>query len=114
MIKKYLMDETDSIYSLKEKVFDTFGGKENYPHHYALKLFYSKIDSKWTDKVSGKLAASLENDGNGVTLTFKSGKKISLDYSEFFELQILIREHNLMKSPFKPFNVKELKTGNVQ
>lgn len=109
MIKKYLIDGSDSIYSLKEKIFNTFGGKENYPHHYILKLFCSKIDSKWTDKVSGKLAASLENDGNGVTFIFKNGKKIDLDYSEFFELQVLIKEYDLVKSPFKPFNVKELK-----
>jgi hypothetical protein len=108
MVKKYLKDNTDSIYSLKEKIINTFGGKENFPHHYILKLFYSKLDNKWTNKVKGKMAASLENDGNGLTFSFNSGKKINLDYSEFGELEILIREYNLVKSPFKQFYVTEL------
>jgi hypothetical protein len=58
--------------------------------HY--KLFYSKADSKWTPKVSGKCAATLINHGDGFIVKFFDGKEISLDYSQAQYLKLLFQQ----------------------
>jgi hypothetical protein len=54
-----------------------------------IKMFFSKLDSGWTEKVSGKLAAKYEDHGNGVTITIQ-GTKIELDYSDASDLYLLL------------------------
>ena len=56
-------------------------------------LFYS-FNEPWSIKYRGKKAAILDDDGDGITIRFKN-KSISLDYSEYQELQILIREEQI-------------------
>lgn len=54
-----------------------------------IKMIYSMKDDGWSDKVKGKQAASLKDNGNGVSI--RMGKKtINLDYSEMVELLLLL------------------------
>ena len=55
--------------------------------------FYEN-DVGWTDLVRGKNAATLKDNGDGVTIKFWGGDKIKLDYSQLQELAMLLQYDN--------------------
>lgn len=82
MKKGNVVDET-TIYSVKITK-NTF--LDN------IKLFFSRIDPRWSKKVSGKLCAKLVNTGEGVSI-FIGKQAIALDYSEVSELYLLLDQY---------------------
>jgi hypothetical protein len=54
------------------------------------KLYYSKFDN-WTPKCSGKVAAKLTDTGNNVVIECAHPLAMELDYSEAFELYLILR-----------------------
>lgn len=57
-----------------------------------IELSYSKT-SDWSEEVSGKICATLEDNGNGILMKF--GKKhISISYNEFREMKCLLLLEN--------------------
>lgn len=67
----------------------------------SVRLFHSRY-GEWTDKCKGKLAARLLDDGNGVDLTL-NGKQARLNYSELFELNLLLSEYSTTTGWPKPY-----------
>ena len=58
-------------------------------------LKFFEGDQGWTSLVRGKVAATMKDDGNGVTFKFRDKKKkIKLDYSELQEMLMLIKYNN--------------------
>lgn len=57
----------------------------------SLKLFYSGLDSGWSAKCKGKLAAKLTNTGDGFVIKV-DGKTLELDYAQAELLQTLLNE----------------------
>lgn len=56
-----------------------------------IKLSFHKDDVHWTEKVRGKTAVKLHDDGNGVKIKFQDRKNhIELDYSEVDEMYMLL------------------------
>lgn len=98
---------------VKKLVMCTYGGdstiystKLEYDHTYSdgstkeptIKLFASKKDASWTQKARGKLLGKLKCDGNGVDVALnclEGRESFRLDYSELFELELLIKEYRL-------------------
>lgn len=62
-----------------------------------VKIFHSR-KGVWAPHLAGKLAAKLTDDGNGVTVRFRSGEPIRLDYCQESELYWLLRENLLYTS----------------
>lgn len=58
-------------------------------HETVIKMLYSDKDKGWTDKVRGKQAASLKDDGNGVRIRIDN-KTINLNYSQMVEILLLL------------------------
>jgi len=57
-------------------------------------VIYSEFDSSWTDKVKGKEAVRIHNNGNGVSIKFADKKKpIRLDYCQLCQLDILLQSY---------------------
>lgn len=111
MFKKYIVDSTGSIYKIKGILIDKLLNTE-YPHRYKLNLYFSKKDIGWAQKVRGKTAASLEVTGNGVFVKFRNNKSINLDYEELYELEVLLKEYNSVKKPFKKTKITRIKVKN--
>lgn len=58
-------------------------------------LKFFEGDEGWTSLVRGKVAATMKDDGNGVTFKFRDKKKkVRLDYSELQEMLMLIKYNN--------------------
>lgn len=67
-------------------------------------IFYSLMNPQWTSAVRGKLALSVESDGNGVTVHLTYGNEIRLDYCEVEQLRAAL---NLISdSPQKVYELK--------
>jgi hypothetical protein len=57
-------------------------------------MSYSSLDSEWVDGIKGEIAASLNDNGNRVKVTFDNGKKIKLDYARVQYLYLLLKYYN--------------------
>jgi hypothetical protein len=57
-----------------------------------IELMYSK-SSEWDVNISGKICATLEDDGNCIKIKI-GDKKVKLDYNEFRELKCLLLAEN--------------------
>jgi len=57
-------------------------------------LKFSKMDGKWTKLFNGKTAVTLHDDGNGVTVRFRGGKTLRLDYCQIVQLRALFNVHD--------------------
>lgn len=57
-----------------------------------IELMYSK-SSEWTESVSGKICATLEDNGNRIKIKI-GGNEIKLDYNELRELKCLLLAEN--------------------
>ena len=55
-----------------------------------MRLYHSELDRYWTEKVKGKEAISLRDDGNGVDVYFNESKTIRLNYSQVVELRAIL------------------------
>jgi len=59
-------------------------------------LNHSKLDKGWTEKVSGKEAVAILDDGNGIIVRFKDKALIGLDYSQVCELRAILNVYGDM------------------
>jgi hypothetical protein len=68
---------------------------ENYEYGIGeVTIAYSTLDQGWSDSAKGQIAASLDDNGNRVKVTFDNGKKIKLDYAQAQELYLLLKYYN--------------------
>ncbi len=99
--KIYIVDKSgdgnSSIYTAK---------LHSEPDNTSVKLFHSGIDSGWSEKCRGKLAGSLLDHGNGVTVKFKD-KKINLDFSELEELRMMLNQLSKLTVINNKYNTHE-------
>lgn len=61
-------------------------------------LVLRAIGESWVSDYQGSIAAKLYDDGNGFKATLDDGRKVVLNYSEAFNLLILLTE-NFKNSP---------------
>ena len=86
MTDEYLListyDTEKTLYDIKIDVHNT--------DDKTIQVFYSELDSSWTEKCRGKLASKLKLHGNGIKIQFPGSKKpIELDFSQFAEIQMM-------------------------
>lgn len=67
-----------------------------YTHEYNIvdeddtSYLFRSTASNWNEEAEGRLAVSLEDDGNGIIIHYAGQKKIKLDYAQAEELFILL------------------------
>lgn len=81
-MKTFMIKIGDSMYD------GTLDAKNINDTHVVLR--HSTVDGKWTEKVNGKTAVELRDNGNGVVVQFKNGVEFALDYSQVVELRALL------------------------